>query len=285
MSAEGRRGVAVYIAIVLAGVSVVAWGMHALELSVSDGAGMPFVLLAMWMPALARLVATRTVDREWRSPFPLGRWGTPPGATLLVPFLAVLAIYLAAYIAAGIAGVEKTAAAWTGERLVLNVAINLPLLSLLGMVGAFGEELGWRGYLQPRLDSLGVSRAVLLVIVVETLFHVPMILLAGYVSGDRPLAAMALFFGLGLGLTPIWTWATYRWNSLWIAVWFHTFHNALSQTILPKALGAGDPLVLGESGIFPVASYLLAAVAIYFITRTHGGPWPSAARGVRAIDR
>src|SRR5947207_2662544 len=137
MNADGRRGVTVYIVAVLAGVSLVAWLMHALQLSVSDGAGVPFVLMAMWAPALAR--------------------------------------------------------------------------------------------------------------VIETLFHVPMILLAGYVASDRPFTGMALFFGLGLGLTPVWTWATYRWNSLWIAVWFHTFHNALSQTILPKALGAGGPLVLGES--------------------------------------
>jgi hypothetical protein len=86
-------------------------------------------------------------------------------------------------------------------------------------------------------------------------------------------SSIALFFALSLGLTPVWTWATYRWRTIWIAAWFHTFHNAVSQVLLPKALGAGDPRILGESGLLPVTFYLLAAAAIFGIARSRGERW------------
>ena len=121
--------------------------------------------------------------------------------------------------------------------------------------------------------------SLLWVIAVETLFHAPLIVFAGYLNSDASAASIALFVGLGLGLTPVWTWATYRWRTIWIAVWFHTFHNAVSQTLMPKALGAGDPLVLGESGVLPVALYLLAAATIFGVARARGQRWRDLARG------
>lgn len=43
------------------------------------------------------------------------------------------------------------------------------------------------------------------------------------------------------------------------AVWFHAFHNAVSQVLVPKSLGIGDPRLLAESGALPVALYLAVA--------------------------
>jgi membrane protease YdiL (CAAX protease family) len=144
----------------------------------------------------------------------------------------------------------------------VNIAVNLPLLAVIGLAGGLGEELGWRGYLQPRLDQLRVRGAMLWVIVLETLFHIPIILLAGYLAGGSALTAVALFFGLKLGATPVWTWATYRWRTIWIAASFHALHNAISQVLAPKTFGAGDPRIVGESGVLPVAMYLLAALLL-----------------------
>jgi hypothetical protein len=75
-------------------------------------------------------------------------------------------------------------------------------------------------------------------------------------------ATVALFFGLSLGVIPVWTVATYTTRSIWTAAWFHALHNVFSQAIVPRTLGAGDELMLGESGIFPVAAYLFAAAAV-----------------------
>jgi len=166
---------------------------------------------------------------------------------------------------------------WKGSAIAANVLVNLPLLGAINLFGGLGEEIGWRGYLQPRLDQMGVRVSLVWVIALETLFHIPLILMAGYLA-DESLASIALFFGLGLGATPVWTWATYRWRSIWIAAWFHAFHNAGSQVIMPKALGAGEPRVLGESGLFPVALYLLVAATVLGITRARGKHWRDFAR-------
>jgi membrane protease YdiL (CAAX protease family) len=275
---DGRRGVLLYAGVVIAGSTIVSLLLHARNLSVGDSGAGVLVIAAMWIPALARLAVTRTVDRAWRSPFPLRRWGHPRSAVLLVPVAIVAAIYLGAYGISWLAGVPRQPPIWQGTAVAINVALNLPLLAAIGLVGSLGEEIGWRGYLQPRLDQIQMPYSLLWVVALETFFHLPLILLAGYVAHGTGAAAIALFFGLKLGATPVWTWATYRWRTIWIAVWFHAFHNAVSQVLVPKALGVGDPLILGESGVLPVALYLLTAAVVFGIARTRGEHWRDLAR-------
>ena len=261
----------------LVGATAAAAALYALHLTVGDNRANGFIVATMWVPAFARFVATSTVDRAWRSPFPVTRWGYPRLAIVLLPLAIVCAIYGGAYVLAWLIGVSTETPAWRG-RVAINVVVNLPLLAMFGVVGSLGEELGWRGYLQPRLDELEVRGSLLWVIVIETLFHVPLILLAGYLADGALAITVALFLGLGLGLTPVWTWATYRWRTIWIAAWFHTFHNAVSQVLLPKALGAGSPRILGESGLLPVALYLLAAGATVGRVWARGEHWRDFAR-------
>jgi hypothetical protein len=48
--------------------------------------------------------------------------------------------------------------------------------------------------------------------------------------------------------------------------------------IVPKALGEGDPLMLGESGLFPVIAYLAAGLVVFVIIRRRGQTWRRFAR-------
>jgi hypothetical protein len=93
----GRRGVLLYAAVVLAGVTAVSLLLRSMSLSIDDRRAAVFIMAAMWIPALARFAATRTVDRTWRAPFPLSRWGKPRVAVVLIPLVTVTAIYLLAY--------------------------------------------------------------------------------------------------------------------------------------------------------------------------------------------
>ncbi len=281
---DGHRGVIVYVATTLGGVTAFAGLLSMLDVSIGDNRAAPLVLAAMWTPAFGRFVATTTVDRTWRPTFPLGRWGASRSAVVLVPLGIVCAIYGGSYALSALWGIQREPPIWTGRRAALNVIINFSLLSIIGTFGSLGEELGWRGYLQPRLDQLGVRASILWLIVVESLFHLPVIVLAGYLSGPSLSTTIALFFALSVGVTPVWTWATYRWRTIWIAVWFHAFHNVISQVILPRALGEGDPRLLGESGIFPVALYVIAAVVVFSIVRARGERWRDLAREAGVVS-
>ena len=264
----------------MAGVTIVALAMHAMRISVGEPRAQAFILAAMWMPALARFIAIRSADRGWQSPFPVRRWGRPGLVIAILPLLTVSAIYLGAYALSAIAGVPRSSPVWPAGRVAANVLVNLPLLSIIGGVGALGEEMGWRGYLQQRLDQLGVRYSLLWVITLETLFHLPLIVLAGYLGATNLTASIVLFFALGLGLTPVWTWATYEWGTIWMAALFHTFHNAVSQVLVPRALGEGAPLLLGESGAFPVVSYLMAGLVVFVVLGRSGQSWGEFARPV-----
>ena len=263
----GIRGILVYSAVCLLGMVALGGAMKlaGLEMTGAGGAG---VLAAMWIPALARAIAVRTVDRKFTAPFPIHRWGRPRAAVIVVPLVSVVVIYLTAYAASALFGIARTTPRWQGAgKIASNLVVNLLLGSAIGLLGGMGEELGWRGYLQPRLDQLRVPYSLLVTSVIETAYHLPFILWVGYLESSSSAATIALFFVLALGVTPVWTSATYATRSIWTAAWFHALHNVFSQTIVPRTLGAGDELMLGESGIFPVATYLCAAAIVLFVLK------------------
>lgn len=230
------------------------------------------VALTMWAPALGRFVTLRTVDVGWSSRLPMrggGRWRV---GSMLIPLAVALLIYGGAYSIAWLGGWVSFQPAWPADRIAINVAVNIPLLLIIMGFGAVGEELGWRGYLQPRLDGAGVRYAVVWVGLLWFLFHLPIMLIGGYQQGGSFVVALPLFAVACVADAVIWTWACYRQESLWPAIWFHTFHNMASQWLFPKffPLAEGDVL-LGEDGILPTVLHVLAALLVVLLARRPAG--------------
>ena len=73
---SGRRGVLVYAGVAILGVTAVSALHSVMNLSAGDRRAGAIIMAAMWIPTLARFVASRTVDRDWSPPFPLRRYGT-----------------------------------------------------------------------------------------------------------------------------------------------------------------------------------------------------------------
>ena len=259
--------------------------------SVGSPAWAALAPVAMWAPALGRFVAQRTVDRGFTSTLPLRRAGVSRTPLMLWPLAVPLVVYGASYGLAclvGLAHWSPGGGRWTtGTQIALNLVVNLSILGVFGTFTALGEEIGWRGYLQPRLDAAGVRHSVAVVGLAWAAFHTPIILGAGYLGTGGLWKSIGLSLALDLPLAFVWAYGSYRAGSLWPAVFFHSFHNTISQWLFPKLFAGGDnTLWLGEGGILPVTGYIVVSVMLYTWIRGRGESCQAVARRALAkVDR
>jgi membrane protease YdiL (CAAX protease family) len=231
--------------------------------------------LAMWAPALARFVVLRTVDRRFRATLPLQHFAGVGGHATVVALALPIVVYGTAYGIAWIAGWlywSPGGGLWTtNSRIALNVLVNLSILGTYGTMTALGEELGWRGYLQPRLDTAGMRGSFVVVGLFWSIYHAPFTLVDW--SGTTAGLAFALAKGLVLDVSLSYLWAqlSYRAKSLWPAVFLHSFHNGVSQWLFPKFFAGGDETWLGEAGVLPLSCYVVAAIGLSIVVRRQGG--------------
>jgi uncharacterized protein len=239
--------------------------------------------VAMWAPAAGRFLACRTVDRGFISPLPLSRWGVTGARVILVPLAVPMAVYGTAYAiawSAGLAHWSPGGGRWTtGSQIAANVVANLSILGVFGTLMALGEEIGWRGYLQPRLDGAGVPYSVVLVAIAQLIYHAPLMAGAGYVAAGGFFTNATLFAAMDLPLTFLWAFESYRARSLWPAVFFHSFHNTMSQWLFPKLFAGGEnELWLGEGGVLPAACYVVVGIGLFVWMRRRRLAWQTLSR-------
>ncbi len=191
-----------------------AW-LVALPLWFGDGLASPwFPVVAVGMmttPAVAALVVVSFLERPQQRARALGLWPLTPVRRLLgYAALAIsvpIALVLAALPVGALLGVfpadfvnfsgfratlDQRVGAAGAEELPLPVGAivaiqlaTLPLGAFVNLVPALGEELGWRGWLLPKLLPLGTVPALLVSGVVWRLWHAPLVLL-GYNYPDAP---------------------------------------------------------------------------------------------------
>ena len=238
--------------------------------------------IAMWAPALGRFAAVRTVDRGFTDTLSLRRWGSTGARVVLWPLAVPLAVYGTAYAiawSAGFAHWSPGGGKWTtGPQIAANLLVNLSILGVFGTFTAMGEEIGWRGYLQPRLDAAGVRASVVVVWLCQLAYHAPLMAGARYADAGGLSTSLALFAVADLPVAFLWAWGSYRARSLWPAVFFHSFHNTISQWLFPKFFAGGEnELWLGEGGLLPVAGYVVVGAAVFLWMRWRGPSWQALA--------
>jgi uncharacterized protein len=135
----------------------------------------------MWTPGIAVLVMLLIVTRDgysregWKS-LGLHRLG------LSVWWIAFLGALLIGGIATAIVWVTPLASFVVPDSLggeAFEFVIGGLILGTL--VIAMGEELGWRGYLLPRLLPMGRTRALVLVGLTQAAWHMPAIFLTTWI--------------------------------------------------------------------------------------------------------
>jgi membrane protease YdiL (CAAX protease family) len=196
--------------------------------------------LAMWGPGIGALVATRlTAGRSLRT-LHLNRLGTRRAylwAWLLPPVLGLLAGL--STMAFGIARVDTSfplirqsfeavpgglpVAPWVA--VTIEILFSLTLAPLINTVFAVGEELGWRGFLLPRLEPLGQWKAIVVSGAVWGFWHAPAVLQGLNYPSAPVLGTLMMIVGCVL-LGTIFSWLYLRTRSPWTPALAHGAFNA-----------------------------------------------------------
>lgn len=217
--------------------------------------------LVMFTPLLAVLIMLLVITRDgvslaaWRN-LGLHRLGAKGWALALFVPLFVLGV---AYGAVWISGVASFV---TPARFdILDLVASIVIVALMGGIG---EEIGWRGYLLPHLQKLGLRAALLISGLLHGAFHLPAILGTSlYHSDGNPLIVIPLFLatltmaGVCYGYLRITT------DSVWPAALAHSAFNifwdrlnGVTQTTRPLTL----EYLAGESGVITLAALTVVAV-------------------------
>lgn len=151
-------------------------------------------------------------------------------------------------------------------NLLASLLASATLGTVLSCLTAFGEEVGWRGYMPTRLVTAGVPKPVLISGLIWALWHVPLILSGQYGAGSRPRLSATLFVIGVIADGYLAAFLRLQWGSVWPAVVMHGAWNAVIQGTFDRAT-IGTPLSVGESG------WLTVIVSITLILAVTRGIW------------
>jgi membrane protease YdiL (CAAX protease family) len=146
----------------------------------------------------------------------------------------------------------------------LDIALNLLAAFSVGFVFSLTEEIGWRGYMLPRLLGRGVLPATLIVGFLHGVWHLPLMLGTDYYhAAGNPLIVVPLFLttltlaGVFFGYLRLWT------GSVWPVAIAHAAVNFAWALSIDFTQG-GSVLALeyigGESGVIMICGLLAFAV-------------------------
>jgi membrane protease YdiL (CAAX protease family) len=137
-------------------------------------------------------------------------------------------------------------------------------------IATFGEEFGWRGYLQPRLSHLGPLRSMLLVGVIWGVWHAPII-----AQGHNYPAHPALGVVLMIAFTTIWSvilgWLFLASRSVLAPTIGHASINSPAASLGAFVAGA-NPLLSGIVGAPGIAVAGLVALWLWRSRRLAASP-------------
>ncbi len=225
-----------------------AWGSWALLLPNSATDLRLFQIYALpgaFAPAIASFIVRKWVTREGFGDaglgLHLGQWRFYLVAWLL-PF-AVVAFIIAGALMFGLGkpdfsmlrGLARIAPqAKIPHSLVGIVGYVIPLqLATTALVATpllFGEEFGWRGYLQVRLFSRWPTLAAIATGLIWGLWHLPLIL-RGYEFPGDPAVATAVFCASTVLLSIVFGWLLRKSGSVWVTSLAHSATNAIGGSL------------------------------------------------------
>lgn len=229
------------------------------------------IAAVMWAPALGTALTIKFVTKEgWEiTNLRFGSWRPYVSAALLMPVVFAVIYGLSWLLGLGepdwqlttlletveAAGGEAPADFNPTQTLITVFLVSIVVGPTINGVFGFGEELGWRGYLLPKLMPLGRVRAYLIVGVVWGLWHAPLILIGFNYPGYPVLGVfmmMAFTTSAGIYLNEM----TLRNRSSILAGSIHGALNGQAYGIWRVLFPTMNPLLGGVAGLVGVVVWL-----------------------------
>jgi membrane protease YdiL (CAAX protease family) len=253
---------------------LVTWGAWWLASAATPGVfgiGGPIFLFGVITPGLTAVALTavrRGGEGVRELLLPIGRWQVDPRL-----YLFALA-YMPAIRLAAAAAHRLATGSWPafGETSIFSMFAGI----LVSTWMQAGEEVGWRGFLLPRLsDRVGPEAASLLVGIIWAVWHVPLFLIPGTGSDGQSFPIYLLHV---TALSVAMTWLFRRsGGSLLLVMVMHAAVNNTTGLVPGATPGAADPWTFSASIVSwaTVASAWAVALVLLPRLRAAGSPAPS----------
>jgi membrane protease YdiL (CAAX protease family) len=199
----------------------------------------------MWMPATAALLSCALL----RIPVVSLGWNWRPARyeflAYVLPLLYATPVYLACWVfvpgSSGVAAFAAQSARSFGMPAspVAGATIDIAVFATFGIVrsvaSALGEEIGWRGFLLPRLTGrFGFTGGCFISGCIWAVWHYPALLLADYNSGTPKPYALACFTVMVVAMAFVMGWIRLKSRSLWPCALLHASHNLFVQAVFDR---------------------------------------------------
>ncbi|MHA1505863.1 MAG: lysostaphin resistance A-like protein [Candidatus Asgardarchaeia archaeon] len=136
-------------------------------------------------------------------------------------------------------------------------------------VAGFGEELGWRGFLQKELDNMGFWSSSLVIGLIWGIWHAP-IILHSHNYPQHPVIGVFMMVVFCVLLAPIFSYVRIKAKSVIAA---SILHGSLNSTggLAIMVIKGGNDLTVGVTGIAGFIALLILNVCIFLFDRSISG--------------
>ena len=249
------------------------------EMGLSRIIGLVSWSLAMWMPGLGAIIATIFGEQKQLKELRLAKLGNKKIYlwAWLVPIILTVGAGLVTWLF-GWGRVNIPGEFFSGElietqdipyitsplMIIGAIASTLALAPLFNTLFALGEELGWRGYLLPKLLPLGQIPAIILSGLIWGIWHAPAILM-GHNYPGYPILGVGMMMVFTILTGVFFSWLYLKTKSPWAPALSHGTLNAVASLPL-IVLFDFDPVLGGAltslSGWIVLAILTLILVGI-----------------------
>lgn len=145
-----------------------------------------------------------------------------------------------------------------GQSLIGGITFNA--------IFAFGEEIGWRGFLLREFLELGFWKASILIGVIWGVWHAPLIIFAGHNYPSAPIMGVIMMIIFCVLTSPILCWVTIRSRSIFPAAFFHGVINGTASLGLMIVAGGNPEFLNGLTGLAGFIVLLGVNIIIFLLT-------------------